>query len=41
MNNKTNTELKEIMKINRKFKNRVYWIAFNELNNRYNMGIEI
>lgn len=38
MENKSTQELKEIMKVNRKQKNRIYWNAFNEVNQRYNMG---
>ncbi len=38
MENKSTQELKKIMRVNRKLKNRKYWIAFNELNQRYNMG---
>ena len=36
--NLTNKALKQLIKDTRKFKNQLYWSAWRELNNRYNMG---
>ena len=38
MSNKSMKELKLLLKENRKYKNRLYWKVWRELNERYNMG---
>ena len=40
MENLSTEQLKTIVKENRKAKNKVYWAAWNILNNRYNAGEE-
>jgi len=36
--NKSIEELKILLKENRKYKNKLYWRVWRELNDRYNMG---
>ena len=36
--NLSNEALKQLLKDTRKFKNQLYWRAWRELSNRYNMG---
>ena len=36
--NMKSEDIKKIMKENRKFKNRLYWKCWREMNERYNMG---
>lgn len=38
MSNKSMKELKILLKKNRKYKNKLYWKVWRELNERYNMG---
>ncbi len=37
--NLSNKDLKQLIKDTRKFKNQLYWMAWRELNNRYNEGL--
>ena len=38
--NKSMKELKKLLRENRKKQNMLYWKVWNELNNRYNAGLE-